>query len=359
MIKRSSIQLGLGIAALAFAPGCGPGFDPPSEVKTLRVFGVQKDKPYANPGDQVKFTISWDDAKQASKRPTQIRWGTCTNPPSDLYAACFPQLVAEFTSMQPNEDTSDLDDDQTHVVTLPSDIITRHAPPDPGQPTYGILYEFFAVCAGTIIPDLSASSGGLPLACVDADNKKLGSDDFIVGYSAVYAFENPAGQTIGNRNPVVSSFRVQQHTFALKSTDPASPLCVGAECTSNDIAEPIDCDADENKSRCFPACPDDGGGGCPDIRLGPVVDPASAERDDVSAIFYGRNFTEQMWVNYYADGGKFVSDTRLLNDAQRGWSNEFGARYRAPKDPGTVTIWAVVHDNRGGTEWARLRLGIY
>lgn len=352
MKRSSSIQLGLGSALLALVVGCGPGFDPPSEVKTLRVLGVQKDKPYANPGDQVTFTMLWDDAKlgpDSQKRKAQVRWGTCKNPPNDLYAACFSQL----------DIAADADDDATHVVTLPTDLITSHDPPAAANPTYGILYAFFAVCAGRIVPDVSAADGALPLACLDENDKKLGPDDFVVGYTAVYAFAEPEGKTIGNRNPVIERFRVKNAEFAPSSPDAPSPVCIGAQCGSNETAEAIDCMAAENADRCFPACPDDGGDGCPDIRLGPVVDRSSAENDDVSAIYYGRNFTEQMWINFYADGGKFVSDTRLLNDAQRGFSTEFGARYRAPKTPGTVTLWSVVHDNRGGTEWARIRLGIY
>ena len=41
--------------------GCGAEFDPPTEIKSLRVFGVQKDLPYARPGETVSLTLSWHD----------------------------------------------------------------------------------------------------------------------------------------------------------------------------------------------------------------------------------------------------------------------------------------------------------
>lgn len=350
MQKRISSLPWIALAALAFVAGCGPGFDPASQVKTLRVFGVQKDAPYAQPGQNVTLNLLWQDAKPAAdtsapKRPVQIAWADCKNPASDLYAGCFSADKLSIST----------DDTSTHVLSIPADIIQDHGPATPGNPTYGLMYSFFAVCAGTLAFEAPKDGAGLPIFCKNGDTY-LGSDDFIVGYTAVYAFEN---QAVQNTNPKLLGLTLEQTEFKPRSEDAASPLCIGTECVSNAAPLAIDCNLDENKSRCFPACPDDGGDNCPDIHVKPLLDASSAESDDVSALYYGRNFSEQMWINYYADAGKFSSEARLLNDAQHRWNDDHGSKFRAPKTPGTVTLWAVVHDNRGGTDWASLSLGIY
>ena len=86
----------------------------------------------------------------------------------------------------------------------------------------------------------------------------------------------------------------------------------------------------------------------------------------------GHALLAQMWVNYYADSTRIAhcvgpSDARQcpagegvaqLNDATLGWREEHGTDLIAPKEPGPVHVWAVVHDNRGGAEWARVRFQI-
>ena len=44
-----------------FLLGCGPDFDPPSELHSLRVLAVQKDLPYAQPGQTVNLQMLWQD----------------------------------------------------------------------------------------------------------------------------------------------------------------------------------------------------------------------------------------------------------------------------------------------------------
>ena len=53
--RLSFSRLALGLGLLLGLSGCGEGFDPGSEVKTLRVLGVHKDKPYPRPGEDVNI----------------------------------------------------------------------------------------------------------------------------------------------------------------------------------------------------------------------------------------------------------------------------------------------------------------
>jgi hypothetical protein len=98
------------------------------------------------------------------------------------------------------------------------------------------------------------------------------------------------------------------------------------------------------------------GGSCPEVPLRPLIDRASAEVDEAASLGRAQVIGEQMWVNYYSAGGKVVQEVRLLNDATTGWNEDAGTEYEPPEDARVSYVWAVVHDNRGGTEWARLRI---
>jgi len=63
-----------------------------------------------------------------------------------------------------------------------------------------------------------------------------------------------------------------------------------------------------------------------------------------------------MWVNYYGSDGEVSQEVKLLNDATEGWNEDSDTEYRAGKQPGVAYLWSVAHDNRGGAEWARLRV---
>src|SRR6186713_2268377 len=75
-----------------FLLGCGPDFDPPSELHSLRVLAVEKDVPYAQPGQTVNLQILWQDASPLAgkDRPIALAWSPpCFDPPGDLFYACF------------------------------------------------------------------------------------------------------------------------------------------------------------------------------------------------------------------------------------------------------------------------------
>ncbi len=332
------LAFGLGVSA------CGEGFDSPAEVKTLRVLGLQKDAPYPAPGQTVNFSLLFHDPEN---RDVKVYFSEpCANPPGDLYRACLPQLATRMV----------VEGSAQVALTIPSDVITSRTAPNPGQPKYGLSYVFFAVCAGDRVELDSSQAGAIsasstvnvPLQCVDAAGKRLGPDSFIVGYTALYSFDD-----IQNANPAVTGFQ-------LNGAELGSD-CIDADCLPGGEQLPVDevdCDDSANAERCFDACEDDGDSSCPGIDVQPLIDPSSAERDEASIRYFGRDVGEQQWVNYYADRGGLKSPARLLNDAITGWNDSFGTEYYAPKDPGTVTLWAVAHDNRGGASWTRVRLGI-
>ncbi|MEZ4224368.1 MAG: hypothetical protein R3B13_25690 [Polyangiaceae bacterium] len=339
MTSRSYVTALLGLSLL----GCGVEFDPPSELKSLRVMAVQKSVPYAKPGETVDMSMLWFDGSDRAPRDVQVAWiSGCFNPPGDLFLGCG-QAFAEAGAgggglgLPPNV-TVDFGD--TFSFVMPNDVISSRPPPGGALPRYGLAFIFFAACAGQLGP---APEGQLtfPLACYGPDGSARGSADFVAGYSSVYAYEQ-----FRNKNPVITGFRFAGADVA--------PSCIGAACLTTP-PQSVDCAAG---GPCVDACSDDGEDGCPGIDMTPVIDRASAEQDEVSKVAYGREFTEQMWLRYYVERGGVKSDVKLVNDAVKGWNDDYSTEFRAPKQQGVMSIWAVVHDNRGGVEWARIEVGI-
>ncbi len=334
-MKRALRFSAIGLA-LSFL-GCGAQFDPQSELQTLRVLAVQKDAPYAKPGQDVELRMLYYDASPDAPRPIQVAWFSgCFDPPGDLYSGCFELLANEYGGSLPPD--AQVGSGERFTFTMPDDIISSRPPPlDQRQPPYGLAYVFFAACAGTL-DAAPANESGFPLACYGPDGKPLGADDFVAGFSAIYAYDGYV-----NENPIVTGFQVEGKTV--------TPTCIGDDCL--DYVEPATIDCTSGDVPCIPSCGDDGDDSCPDHSIKPIIDRASAEVDQVSVDAYNEAFEEQMWVSYYVSGGGVKSDVRLLNDAKKGWSEDHGTQFHAPKQTGPVHIWAVVHDNRGGVSWVR------
>ncbi len=339
----------LGAASLLTAVGCGPQFDPGNEISTLRVLGVKKDKPYAQPGEDVSLQLLWHDAK--GPRDVQRAFiGGCVNPPGDLYYGCFAEYGQSAASGQPPAFA--LGD--TFSVTLPKDIISSRPAPDEGRERYGLYIVFFAVCAGTLSFDMSSDgssigSTGLPVRCLDEDGQALGSDDFVVGYTSIYSF-----QGTDNANPAFAVDDSGTARFEVAGANVEAD-CLGEACQG---APAVEVDCESTPERCIDACADDGDDACPEIEIKPAIDEQdNLERDDVSSRLFGNDVNEQMWVNYYVDRGS-MSQVRLLNDATSGWNEKYRGELRAPKEPGPLQVWSVIHDNRGGMEFARVTLQV-
>ena len=175
----------------------------------------------------------------------------------------------------------------------------------------------------------------------------LGSEDFVVGYSSIYSFEN-----VSNENPSFTVDDAGQGQFTV-ADKPLIADCVGDACQG---APPVEVDCDAEPDRCIAPCADDGDPSCPEIDVKPAIDQ-KVEKDDVSSSLVGTYVTEQIWVNYYVDHGG-ISQVRLLHDTNSGWNPKYRGQLYAPKAPGPLQIWAVIHDNRGGMEFSRITLGV-
>jgi hypothetical protein len=212
--NKASAAAGLALLLLG-ATGCAPEFAEVSEIETLRVLGVKKDKPYAAPGEEVTLSMLWSDGSPDAGRPIKRAWlaGVCTNPVGDSFVGCF-QAASELFAGEGGEGgpaeipdgpidlTPFLPEGDTVTFTIPEDIISERAGSlPPGQVPYGLSMVFFFACAGErFVLDPSARSL-FPIICEDADGNALGPDDYVAGYSSIYAYED-----IRNDNPIVSAF---------------------------------------------------------------------------------------------------------------------------------------------------------
>lgn len=358
------------------ALGCGPTMESPTEIQTLRILGVQKDKPYAVPGEEVKLTMLWHDGSPRAADPARqvrIYWvGGCLNPPGDAYSGCYQQFAnASGDPTVPSGPASPIQlapGDKTFSVRIPTDaenegVPVLHPSQDPKLPAYGLSYVFFAVCAGTLW--VQPDDQRFPFRCLGGDGRELGPDDFVLGYSAIYFFAPRAdGKPYRNLNPVnggllFGSEHVTEEGATCSIDDPNND-CVGTcddtGCANPPLAEPT---CENTPALCIPHCPDDGDPDkCPPHELRLDIDRSTFEKDQVTNEAYGHDYDEQMWIDYYATAGKFHSATKLLNDASTGYNSANGTQYYAPKATGPVRLWVVTHDNRGGVNWVGTTLTI-
>jgi hypothetical protein len=364
---------GLWLALLvAFATGCGAEFDPGSELGGLRVLAIKKSAPYARPGEAVDLRMLWYDA-EPNRPPPQIAWlAACENPPADLFEACFtrvPDLATDELEARISlpDATATTANDRFSFVTSSDIISSRPPPPESSTTPYGLTYVFFAACAGQL-ELLTGSGSELPFACYEevdrvpgfsAGDVRKDSRDFVIGYSAVFAYDE-----YRNNNPLISGVEFGDATLwpdAPADVAAAAPpgavlaaprdLCIGDGCElptpeADDVEPCLDV-------LTLDTCAD---GDCDTTRVQPLVDPSSAERDDAASARSSGALGEQMWVNYYSSGGELDEEVRLLNDAVAGFSADTSTQYEAADTARVAHLWTVAHDNRGGTEWARLRV---
>lgn len=346
----------IAIAALLAFVACGPGFDPQSKIDSVRLFVIKADKPYTKPGETVTLEALYTDARKEKTRPLKNYWipAVCLNPRDDLYFLCFlPQGVdggARFIPGGVDGSAPDgggagafggggatgadagpggflsqiptgvdlgpfLPQGNTFSFTMPTDAVQ----PRQGSGPYGLAVVFNLLCAGKVILVERDPAGGpqqVPLQCVDEENQKLPPSDYVIGISRVYSYD-----TKTNTNP-----SIEKITFDGKDVDVAKGIEVE---TCKGVSK-----RDE----------------CPEHKIDVKVTEASWEANP-SESARGAALREQIWVAYYGDHGDFENDARLLFDTTKGRTSESEVVWRAPYDPVDGTIWAVVHDNRGGAAW--------
>ncbi len=312
---------------------------------SVRMFATRADAPYVDAGATVTLEALFTDARK-QKLPHEAKnyWIplVCMNPANDAYYACFIPSDggagggARFVPAGPLADAgageggafgggltsipTDVDlgpflpQGNTFSFTMPADAIQ----PRKGSAPYGLAVVFNILCAGTVTfapRDPSAGPQQVPLRCTDDNGEPLTPKDYVIGISRVYSF---ADRT--NTNPVIEKVTLEGADVDLKAgiTLETCTAEKRADCKDNKIDVRVSDGSWENNP-----------------------DPAGNDQ----------GLREQIWVDYYSDMGDFTEDARLLFDPKVGRVSDSAVKYHAPSDPQDGTIWAVVHDNRGGVSW--------
>ena len=396
------------LAVLPGLGGCGSDFDSQDRVKTLRVLAVRKDPPYAAPAaypaapTDVELTmLSHDGSRRFDEpvRPIERLWFSgCDDLPGDIYFTCLARISALWKlytakhapdSLQPGDSWSPVDDlpatlsddersqaimalvsqvnanippslgeaylkayrigsGERFTYPIPPLIVENHPPSsDSAVPPYGLSFIFFTACAGHIdlSPDwndlnlndkLNDASRGFPFLCKDDQGNALGPDDFVAGYTQQFVY----GDGTANRNPVIEGVNFDGQPAV------ADAYCVGNDCVPQGTRDLCSITGVPH----VPAC----SGKCPKYEFRPLLDPAKNDDLDLFASGGSNSIGEQMWIDYYSDRGTLEHTVRNLRDAKLGWFDDHADSWTPPADAGPVNLWAVVHDNRGGTDWLRL-----
>jgi hypothetical protein len=101
-------------------------------------------------------------------------------------------------------------------------------------------------------------------------------------------------------------------------------------------------------------------GNCDAIKVGPVVPPSSQEPDPQQTDVNGNRANEEIWADFFTTTGS-IDDTRLLYDSTTGSVGDpsiTDAHFNPPGTAATGTIWAVVHDDRGGASWVTIPVNV-
>lgn len=409
---RSSLSAALVVLPVLVAGlGCAPDFEPASTLNSLRVLAVQKDKPYALPGDTVTLRMLVTDSSPGGPRPIEIVWlgAFCENPPGDLYAGCITKFVSAGGGRAIPDNIYQGNGPVFQMPISPTIISRRPKPLNPKQYPYGNSFVFFTACAGHIdvAPEAhldTLADGGIPqafpLGCFSPTGARLDQSSFVVGYTEVFASVD-----VHNENPVVTGFEIDGQPnvpidcigakcippldtglggdaglppgaapgtpsdgggldAALADAgvvDSGSPPAAGTDAGGFKLPEADPCEADSPGVACIDVCTKEKQDDCPKHTIKLLVDGdrENADYDKNASNIEGHKVYEQGWINYYTEGGKIPVEVKLLSDATLGFQDKAETKILAPKKKGPFHIWAVAHDNRGGAQWVRLRMSAH
>ncbi|NUP10524.1 MAG: hypothetical protein HOW73_31130 [Polyangiaceae bacterium] len=355
----TTVLVGLALAGGPGVGGCSAPFDPPSLVNTLRILAItaayatpapteevpdpEPDPgygPFAKPGQIVHFEMELVDGRDLDNFvPVTTVWlGGCFNPPGQQYYGCYEQFGPLFEGLQGDFSGNCTPDsficvgtgDVPFDLAIPEDIVSSQPDPDYG-PKYGIAYIFFMSCAGEIRPvsqEGDTVAGSFPLGCFDSEGRELGPDAFVPGYTQIYVFEDERP----NPNPPVDGL-----VFDGQLREP------------DEVLEATVCPVTLEERRKSGCAATDEFTECGSIDVDIAVPDDIADEDPESKDANGNILHEVVWVSYFATGGTFDTEVKLVNDATTGIIEDRAVQWVPPEEPGTYQIWAVTRDNRGGS----------
>jgi hypothetical protein len=284
-------------AALVLCAGCQNNFEPASFVTGLRVLAIKAEPPEVAPGETSTLTAL---AVDTSGNQVGFDWSLCNLPPGPVDPAVNLTCVntdAGAPAIVPLGGGPQL------TVTMP-----QVTPQQLGVPDYTF---------GVFVP-FRLRVDGLPTPGLDAG---VGIDEIV----AFYRLRLATGLEARNTNPRLTGvFVAAGPGFPDAGLDSITPL---------DDAHPVSLAAGET------------------LTLRALIDINSVEKFlIVDGDPRQRQFTlveEQPRILWYATAGSFEHQVTGLNAAD----TRFALDVHVPAAGSTITLWVVVHDERGGTDF--------
>jgi hypothetical protein len=313
MTNRNSQLLGLLCLGLA---ACGAEFAPGSRVSDFRLITVGADAPYAAPGETVHVTALWHEP---FGRSVNFTWMTCENPADTSALGCLAKIAQDarvtgtlpVTQSGPGLDQVDITIAPSILDAVPSDSL--------GNAMVGVVT---VACPGTLtlLDPAAVAPNELPFVCIEeGSTEALPFERYAVAVKRIFV-----RQSDRNENPGIAEVTWDGAPWPDTEVKQVKPC-------SNDPDQLDDCK----------------GGQRP--RLGLALTPGSVEsgRDSL-----GRDFQEQVVIQYYATEGTFEFEVRTADSPHNRWA----ARKRA--SGAMQTLWFVARDNRGGVGWTTRQVAV-
>jgi hypothetical protein len=300
------------VLTLLGAAGCGPDFDPVSRVVTFRVLAQQTDQPFAKPGETVNITsLSYDPQGRA----LNWAWAACVNPAASTVQGCLDKIAIDASASGASSILAQGLEMSGFSYTVPEDALSSLPEKARASAQVGVLS---IACPGDL--NLEQPSGGLPFSCIERDTgRTFALDEYIVGMKRIQVRASDR-----NQNPVI-----ERVTFD------------GADWPEGEIKTVAACDTDSND---YEPC---ASGTKHHISARP-----SAASSESGSTEFGVPFSEQVIIEYYATEGVFEYEIKIASDPETGWAARKAA---SGKD---LTLWMVVHDDRGGASWAQRQVHV-
>jgi hypothetical protein len=365
-ISALPVMLGLCVVVLGSGASCAPsGFADPTQITTVRILASSSDEPYAAPGSDVTLNVLAYDGRTTKPEPMQIYWlpFVCENPPDDAYYNCFEQIemgggsdggaprggdagsgVGSFIGAG---GVLNVPTGTSYTFTMPSDAVSSHSSEPGTKYPYGLAVIFNIACAGHLqivpIDPNNINPQTVPIGCFDSSGNQLGADDWVFGFTRVYAYDESYIQMANNVNPQVSYVDIGGKHLQVTAQADAPQIYTTPACDS-----PTGC-------LTMPHCTGDGST-C-QVPFGPSVPKSSWNTNPEETDINGNAVHDEIWVDFYATFGNLGDEARLLWDSTTGLVGPTSATdslFQAPSTPGTGTIWMVVHNDRGGASWVTM-----
>jgi len=303
MKKRTLIPFLLGLSSLL---GCAADFDPGSRVNSFRVLAQQTDVPFAKPGETVNIiSLPYDP----QGRRITWAWGACVNPPASTVEGCLEKLAADAQASGSSPILAQGPELSDFSYTVPADMLASLPADAKASAMVGVIS---IACPGEL--SFEQSSNNLPFSCQETGTGRVFAlDEYVVGLKRIQVRAEDR-----NQNP-----SIERVTFD------------GAEWPEDEVKVVKACDTDKNE---YEPCAED-----TKHRIGAHPTPGSVESGKTE---FGSDFTEQVIIEYYATEGVFEHEIKIAAEPETGWAARKAASGR------DLTLWMVVHDDRGGAFWA-------